>query len=166
MFWHKPAEPQEPYTAVYLTYSFDMDRKGMRRSHPKAKYLGTTLLQGYRLAFRGRSGYYATATIEESADVSDSVPVVLWHIPAAYEAGLEKNCRDFYRKTDISVTLEGNSIQCIAYIIDERHPYGLPRRDYVEQLFKKYRSLKFYTYPILQAYENSVRMCQSSPDEQ
>ena len=155
MFRRKTEESTEPYTAVYLTYSFDMDMDEMRRNHPHAKYLGTTILCGYRLAFRGQVDHYALATIEQSVD--NSVPVVLWHIPASYEAALDRDCKPLYRKISINVIFQEKSIPCIAYSIYESYQYGMPSIEYFKLLLGRYVSFKFCVRPLVQGYRESMQ---------
>jgi|GEM_PF-7010225 len=163
MFKRKVKVNHEPCTIVYLTYSFDINVRDMRRDRPLAKFLGTTMLPGYRLMFRGQAGHYALATIEK--EEGSSVPVVLWHIPASYEAILDSRCAPLYSKTELVVMFEGKPISCITYVIDSSYPLKAPSIEYLKALICRYVYLKFCIYPLRQAYEDSMQAYLTSCSE-
>ena len=154
MLIRKLNENPEPCTTTYLTYSFDMTLKSMRRDHPQAKLLGTTMLDGYRLMFRG-SVDRSLATIEKAEDYQ--IPVVLWQIPASYEAAIERCCPENYHKIELEGIFEGKATPCIAYAIDEGCPYGIPSAKYMKVLVKRYISWKFCVYPLVKALDESMQ---------
>ena len=65
----------------YLAYGSNLNRKQMQMRCPGAKVIGTALLEGYELLFKGsKTGFYLT--IEPKAD--GVVPVAVWEVTAEH----------------------------------------------------------------------------------
>ena len=71
----------------YLAYGANMDAEIMSLRCPNAKFLGTGILEGYRLMFKGEEPN-AYATIEQWGGYR--VPYVLWEISEENERDLDK----------------------------------------------------------------------------
>ena len=67
----------------YLAYGSNLNRKQMEARCPGAKPIGTALLEGYELLFKGsKTGFYLT--IEPRAD--GVVPIAVWEVTAGMSA--------------------------------------------------------------------------------
>ena len=70
----------------YLAYGSNLNRKQMQMRCPGAKVIGTALLEGYELLFKGsKTGFYLT--IEPKTD--GGVAVAVWEVTAEAEQRLD-----------------------------------------------------------------------------
>lgn len=131
---------------IYIAYGSNMDLEQMRHRCPKAQLLGTGLLEGWRLMFKGsKTGAYATIEREKGL----TVPILLWRISAADEERLDRyeGFPNFYYKRIIrAIRTDGNGedlgrTQGMAYIMHEERNLGLPAMHYFDVLRQAY--LKF-----------------------
>ena len=84
----------------YLAYGSNLNRKQMEMRCPGAKPIGTALLEGYELLFKGsKTGFYLT--IEPRAD--GVVPIAVWEVTAEHERQLDRyeGCPVCYYKKEI-----------------------------------------------------------------
>ena len=97
---------------------------------PDAQLLGTGLLEGWRLMFKGSlTGAYATIEREEGY----TVPILLWRISAADEARLDRyeGFPYFYYKRMIQFSPTGvtnkywGDTEGMAYIMHEERKLGI-----------------------------------------
>ena len=71
----------------YLAYGSNLNKAQMQSRCPGAKPIGTALLEGYELLFKGsKTGSYLT--IEPKAD--GVVPIVVWEVSAEHERSLDR----------------------------------------------------------------------------
>ena len=145
---------------IYVAYGSNMDLGQMRFRCPTAELLGTGLLEGWRLMFKGsKTGAYATIEKEKG----QKVPVLLWRITEADEASLDRyeGFPSFYYKRTINVTkTDANGIRCgltrgMAYIMHEERPLEIPSDHYLETLDKAYLKFGFDEDILGDAYEYS-----------
>ena len=72
---------------IYIAYVSNMDVRQMTHRCPDAQLLGTGLLEGWRLMFKGSlTGAYATIEREKGC----TVPILLWRISVADEERLDR----------------------------------------------------------------------------
>lgn len=124
-------------TKLYLAYGSNLNIEKMAYRCPTAKVVGTTVLEGYQLLFRGSYGS-AVATIEPRTE--GRVPVVLWEITTADEASLDhyEGWPFLYRKENLDVRLEEKTISAMVYIMNEGKPSGLPSCYYYSTILQGY----------------------------
>ena len=85
---------------IYIAYGSNMSMEQMKFRCPEAQLLGTGLLEGWRLMFKGSlTGAYATIEREKGL----IVPILLWRISAADEERLDRyeGFPSFYYKQTI-----------------------------------------------------------------
>ena len=71
----------------YIAYGSNLNIPQMRMRCPGARIIGTSVIEGYRLLFKGsRTGSYLTIEPQEGA----SVPVAAWEVSAENEAALDR----------------------------------------------------------------------------
>ena len=84
----------------YLAYGSNLNRKQMDCAVPEPKPIGTALLEGYELLFKGsKTGFYLT--IEPRTD--GVVPIAVWEVTAEHERKLDRyeGCPVCYYKKEI-----------------------------------------------------------------
>lgn len=127
---------------IYLAYGSNLNLEQMAVRCPRAKVIGASTLNDYKMLFRGgrRCG---VATIEPSP--GDSVPVLLWSITPTCEAALDRyeGFPHFYRKETVTVELNGEPVEAMVYIMNEGQPLAIPSPGYFSTIRAGYKSADF-----------------------
>ena len=133
----------------YLAYGANMDLEIMRSRCADAKFLGTGVLEGYRLMFKGVEPR-AYATIEQWDGFK--VPYVLWEISEEDEHELDhfEGYPKSYGKQTVPIEFGGEKFLAMYYAKPDKQPVGQPMEHYVEVLSEAYKKFKF-DYSILEA---------------
>lgn len=126
----------------YLAYGSNMSAKIMRNRCREAKFLGTGILEGYRLLFKGEEPT-VYATIEQWEGFS--VPYVLWEISAVDEKNLDREAQypQRYGKAEVNIIVNGETVKAMYYAQAETERVGQPMTHYIEVLEAAYRKYKF-----------------------
>ena len=127
---------------LYIAYGSNMDEGQMAHRCPTARLLGQTEGEGYRLLFKGSlTGAYATIEPQEGG----RVPALVWEIGELDEASLDRyeGFPSFYYKKDLTVSLGGQEVTAMAYIMDERRRLGEPGGAYYGVLERAYEKFGF-----------------------
>ena len=140
----------------YIAYGSNLSVGQMARRCPDAEIVGTAVLAGWQLLFKG------CATIEPNAD--RTTPVLIWRISPRDEERLDtyEGWPDLYFKKDLEVAVtpinggEPLAVTAMVYIMDERHVCHAPSRFYYEVLDAGYRRFGFDRSLLRQALEDSV----------
>ena len=145
---------------IYIAYGSNMDLEQMAHRCPEAELLGTGLLEGWRLMFKGSlTGAYATIEKEKGC----AVPILLWRISATDEERLDRyeGFPNFYYKRTIQATRTGandedlGKTRGMAYIMHEERKLGAPSMHYLEILAKAYENFGFDMEILGEAYDYS-----------
>ena len=142
---------------LYLAYGSNLNLEQMRLRCPAAKIVGTSILNGWHLTFRGGENM-AVATVEQKKD--GKVPVLVWKLTPADERALDyyEGFPYLYRKQTLRITLDGERINAFTYIMNEfRHPYNKPSIGYLSIVREGYRNAKFDTDFLRRAVEQNTR---------
>ncbi len=132
----------------YIAYGSNLNISQMRTRCPGARIIGTSVIEGYRLLFKGsRSGSYLTIEPQEGA----RVPVAAWEVSAENEAALDRyeGFPTFYYKKEMELPLKGirtgrlRRRKVFVYIMHEERPLGIPTGFYMETCRQGYRSFGF-----------------------
>ena len=89
-------------TKLYLAYGSNLNKAQMSQRCPTAKAVGSAMIYGYELVFRG------VADIAKSKDSNMYIPVGIWEIEPADELSLDQyeGCRadgtGLYRKIKVA----------------------------------------------------------------
>lgn len=145
----------------YLAYGSNLNLDQMQYRCPKATPIGTAVIKGYELLFKGsKTGSYLTIEKNEN----EYVPVGVWEVNEAEERRLDiyEGYPTFYYKKDIEVWLrdwDGNrrKINAFVYIMHEDRPLGEPSLYYVRTCAEGYRSFGFKLGHLRKALEKSVK---------
>ena len=145
---------------IYIAYGSNMDVEQMAHRCPEAQLLGTGLLEGWRLMFKGSlTGAYATIEREKGL----TVPILLWRISAADEERLDRyeGFPSFYYKRTIQATRTGandedlGKTRGMAYIMHEERKLGTPSIHYLRILEQAYKEFGFDAEILGDAYDYS-----------
>lgn len=127
---------------IYLAYGSNLNLEQMAFRCPNAKVLGTSILNDYKMLFRGGRGY-GVATVEPSP--GDFVPVLLWGITPTCEAALDiyEGFPRLYRKETVTVKLYDEPVEAMVYIMNEGHPLAMPSPGYYSTIREGYKTALF-----------------------
>ena len=138
----------------YVAYGSNLNRTQMAVRCPSARIVGTSVMEGWRLQFRGaRKG--AVATVERYPGAS--VPVLVWEITSADEEALDRyeGFPVFYRKEMVSVPLNGKPVKAMIYIMNDGRPPGQPSVYYYHTILEGYNDAYFDSQTLLKAVLDS-----------
>lgn len=127
---------------LYLAYGSNLNLSQMAKRCPNAKAIGTSIMKGWRLRFRGEHEA-AVATVEPSK--AGEVPIIVWEITTACEAALDRyeGYPSLYRKGTLRVELNGKPIQGMIYILNEGQPLSQPSCYYYSVILDGYKAQGF-----------------------
>ena len=141
----------------YIAYGSNLNLPQMRVRCPNARVIGTSVIDGYRLLFKGsKTGSYLTIEPKEGG----KVPVVVWEVTESDEKELDRYegyPTFYYKKT---MTLDVKEIrtgkirrkEAFVYIMHEERKLGSPSRYYIRTCLDGYRAFGFderYLYDAL-----------------
>ena len=142
-------------TKIYAAYGSNLNHAQMRERCPEAKYLGSAMLKNQNLLFCGQPDHsFATIKTMEGKEV----PIGLWEISARDEKSLDRyeGYPHFYHKTVLPVTLDGEEVHAMVYIMDLAMPAGLPSVMYYDIVEKGYRDCGLDTAYLKEALKTSM----------
>ena len=148
----------------YIAYGSNLNVRQMRVRCPKATILGTAMLKGWELLFKGsKTGSYLT--IEECE--GGTVPVVVWEVTAEDEAALDlyEGFPTFYYKKDFKIQYKGirtgrrRTVTAFVYIMHEERPIGIPTNRYMRTCLEGYGAFLFDKRVLIDAYDKCREVC-------
>ncbi|WP_411679863.1 gamma-glutamylcyclotransferase family protein [Clostridium thailandense] len=104
---------------LYGAYGSNMNLEQMSNRCPKAKVVGSGILEGYKLTFRGR--YKGVANIEPCK--GRTVPIVLWEITEECERALDlyEGYPNLYIKKEVEVNVEDKPTEAMIYVMAKEY---------------------------------------------
>lgn len=144
----------------YIAYGSNLNIPQMQLRCPGAAIVGTSVIEDYRLLFRGsRTGAYLTIEPFEGG----KVPVAVWLVTKAHVRSLDRyeGYPVFYYKTDMRLpvtdieTGEVRTLDAFAYVMYADRPLGLPSNSYFMTCAHGYRSFGFDPQILLKAYDDT-----------
>ncbi len=140
---------------IYLAYGSNLHLPQMTRRCPTAKVLGTAMLNGYKMLFRG-NGWGGVATVERDAE--SSIPVLLWEIQTTDEAALDRyeGYPTLYTKITERVMLNGKPVDAMLYVMTEGHELCEPSPSYYAVIREGYKMHGFDLTVLKKAYADSA----------
>jgi len=139
----------------YIAYGSNMDVDQMEWRCPKAELLGVSVLDGWRLLFKGSlSGAYATVERAEGY----KVPILVWAITPRDEERLDRyeGFPNFYYKKSVTVQLNGKPCHAMVYVMHENRPFGEPVYEYYKTVEDAYLRFGFDTAILEKALEDTI----------
>ena len=121
---------------LYLAYGSNLNIDKMKYRCPDAEKIGSTILRGYELVFRGNMRRCGVANIEKKE--GSVVPVGIWSISEADEIELDKyeGYPYLYEKEWLTVEFGGKEHKVMAYIMTGNPGYALPVRGYFNTILE------------------------------
>lgn len=146
--WERKLPEYKEKEMIYLAYGSNMNTLQMRYRCPRAKVLGTAMLENYRLVFRGNSRGCGVANIERRKGYK--VPVVLWEITEDCEERLDiyEGFPHLYIKKRIIVDFKGEQVNAMVYIMREARPFTEPNPSYFYTIYTAYKKFGFDLEPL------------------
>lgn len=126
----------------YLAYGANMSVDMMAKRCPKAKLLGTGILNGYRLMFKGIApNSYGTIEPWEGF----CVPFVLWELTPADEKRLDRyeGYPRVYQKHTVEIEIGGDKFSAMYYAKPDTERVAPPSEHYVDVLWQAYERFSF-----------------------
>lgn len=145
----------------YLAYGSNLHVEQMRHRCPGARVVGTAVIEGYRLMFKGsKTGSYLTIEPQEGY----SVPVAVWSVTADDEQRLDfyEGFPTFYYKKEMPITYKGiesgklRAVDAFVYIMHEDRLLGAPSSGYCHVCMEGYRTFGFDPQFLMDAFQYSI----------
>ena len=150
---------------LYIAYGSNLNVEQMNHRCPTASIVGASEIKDYELVFRGsKTGSYATIEPCEGS----TVPILLWSIEPEDELELDRyeGYPNFYQKEDMVLTLDGQSVSAMVYIMSDTHILGLPTNRYVNTILDGYKTAEFDSGILYDAIKNTEQRMADEPQEQ
>jgi len=146
----------------YIAYGSNLNIEQMRFRCPDARVIGTAILEGWELLFKGsKTGSYLTIEKKPGA----SLPVAVWEVSESDEASLDhyEGCPDFYYKRSLDLYVKGyrtgkiRKVHSFVYVMHEDRPLGLPSTQYITVCGEGYEDFGFDLSYLSDAYHYTRR---------
>ena len=133
---------------LYVAYGSNLNLRQMSTRCPTAKPVGTAMLKGWQLTFRG------VATLEPKAD--SETPVGIWDITPRDEAALDhyEGFPRLYRKEFVEVEVNGETVKAMIYLMNYGMP-SLPSKWYLDAIAEGYENVGLDTVHLTIALEHT-----------
>lgn len=131
--------PTRSTTKYYLAYGSNLNKQQMLYRCPHAVPIATTVLEDYRITFRGNFRWSGVANIEPRK--GSSVPVGIWKITAKCEKELDRyeGFPRLYTKQMFTLNVNGQILDVMAYVMTEGHQWCQPSRSYFNTIKQGYK---------------------------
>lgn len=128
---------------AYLAYGSNMSVEQMAYRCPRARIIGTGILENWRLMFKGDHITTSFATIEQWQGYK--VPFVLWDITRRHEMKLDiyEGYPKHYQKKYVDVEVDGKKYNAMIYVKDENLPTNPAIIHYTAVLAEAYEHFGF-----------------------
>lgn len=118
---------------LYIAYGSNINLPQMSFRCPHSKVVGTAVVKGWELEFRG------VATIVSKAD--SEVPVLLWELDSRDIPALNRyeGWPHLYRQEEIDVEVNGKAVKGMAYLMN-RGQISPPSQGYLQTIWDGYKA--------------------------
>ncbi len=123
---------------MYAAYGSNLNLRQMAFRCSGAKLVGTGMIPGYELQFKGRkNGAFATIAPKEGM----MVPAAVWELTPSDELSLDcyEGFPSHYFKQDVTVQMGSREISVMAYIMDLQKDFGIPTPWYYKTVMEGYQ---------------------------
>lgn len=136
---------------IYLAYGSNLNHKQMAERCPEAIYLGSTILQDWRLIFK------SVATIEKK--IGRNLPVGIYQITDECEKALDiyEEYPQLYDKKQLDIILDGNRVTAMTYIMVAKYGIAPPSEKYFNVISEGYRNCELDSVSLYEAKEHSIK---------
>ncbi len=148
------------FKIYYLAYGSNLNLSEMKRRCPDAKAIGSTILENYRLVYKGSKGY-AYLTIEESP--GDKIPLGIFELAKSDLNSLDnyEGYPGFYDRFILDVNVNGKRKNAYIYVMNQGFDYCLPSDEYQKRCYEGYKDFNFDTKPLDKALEDTNELSKS-----
>ena len=139
---------------LYIAYGSNLNQGQMAWRCPTARYVGTGMIEGYELKFKGRpNGAYATIDPKKGG----TVPVAIWEIQPYDEFRLNQyeGYPNNYFTKNIPVKIGNQEVTGMVYIMNLRAQANLPSDKYYDTVEQGYKDCGLDTAYLEAAKERS-----------
>ncbi|MFT3950656.1 MAG: gamma-glutamylcyclotransferase family protein [Oscillospiraceae bacterium] len=142
---------------LYIAYGSNISIKQMQQRCPGAEIFGTGVIEGYELNFN----HVATITKKQSAQT----PALVWSITPEDERMLDvyEGVPHKYHKARIPVTINGETVRALAYVMNESRKYFQPAADYYNRIADGYNDCGLDQSVLEEAYDRSLQYMEKHP---
>ena len=133
---------------LYIAYGSNLNKAQMAWRCPTARYVGTGMVEGYELKFKGRpEGAYATIDPKKGG----RVPVAIWEIQPYDEFRLNQyeGYPNHYFTRDIPVKIGNHEVTGMVYIMNLRAQANLPAQHYYDTVEQGYKRRPTFRHSII-----------------
>tara|TARA_B100000963_G_scaffold343951_1_gene346287 strand:+ start:193 stop:606 length:414 start_codon:yes stop_codon:yes gene_type:complete len=118
---------------------------------PKASYIGSTILKGWRLIFK------SVATIEK--EIGRDVPVGVFEISDQCEKALDvyEDYPQLYDKYKLDIDLNGRLLTVMTYVMVAEYGIAPPSRKYFDVISEGYKNCGLDLDFLFEAKEHSIK---------
>jgi gamma-glutamylcyclotransferase (GGCT)/AIG2-like uncharacterized protein YtfP len=137
----------------YLAYGSNLNLQQLKKRCPTAKFIGKTILNNYRLVFKGNNiGFLTIEEVENSI-----VPLGIFEITEFDEHNLDwyEGYPNFYHKEYLDIIVNDNKEKALIYIMNPNYSYALPSMEYLKNCIEGYNDFGFNKKILEQAIETS-----------
>ena len=123
---------------LYIAYGSNLNKGQMAWRCPTARYVGTGMVEGYELKFKGRpEGAYATIDPQKGG----RVPVAIWEIQPYDEFRLHQyeGYPNHYFTKNIPVKIGNHEVTGMVYIMNLQAQANLPAQHYYDTVEQGYK---------------------------
>ena len=139
---------------LYIAYGSNLNKGQMARRCPTARYVGTGMVEGYELKFKGRpEGAYATIDPKKGG----SVPVAIWEIQPYDEFRLNQyeGYPNNYFTRNIPVKIGNHEVTGMVYIMNLQAQANRPSKHYYQTVEQGYKDCDLDTAYLEAALERT-----------
>ena len=136
---------------IYLAYGSNLNHQQMKERCPKAQFLGSSILEDWRLTFK------SVATIEK--EVGKTVPIGVFEITDECEKSLDiyEDYPNLYSKREFEVVLGGKLVTCMTYVMEAKYGISPPSKKYFNVIREGYKNCGLNSDYLLEAEEYSIK---------
>ena len=149
---------------LYIAYGSNINLEQMAHRCPTAEKVGTAMLSGYELQFKG------VATIAKNKETQ--TPVLAWRLKPQDEKSLDiyEGYPNFYRKETIELEIDGENQEAMVYIMNGDGPLQIPSDGYYTSILRGYEAndmdTEYLNTALEQAIEEKMTMSEDLEEEQ
>ena len=127
----------------YVAYGSNLSLTQFNSRCKDMKIVGTTVLNNYKLVFKGSADNYAYLTIEESPN--SYVPLGVFEISESDELALDlyENYPDLYHKEYINININNKEETALIYVMNKSYNYHSPSFRYMITCIMGYNQFGF-----------------------
>lgn len=146
----------------YLAYGSNLNLNDMKYRCPSAEKIGTTIINGYRLVFKGTNDGFAYLTIEKSE--KDKIPVGIFLIDdeEIYKLDIYEGYPNLYYKSFFKIEYEKKEINALIYIMHNEFEYHIPSKTYMKKCREGYKDFNFDEFILNRALEDTKNNTKSN----